>query len=106
MANKHINEEMFEQIINLCEEIVKTCNSCGSRDKSFEENVDKQHYMIRFPKCLPYKVLINGKLKDLQNLSHAEREAVRTQREIDKARERSRQERMARIERLRMNRQL
>ena len=81
--------KITEEIIELCEQIVNICsNNEQERTSSFEDNVNKQHYTITFPKCLPHKVQINGKLKDLQNLSHAEREAVRTQREIDKARER------------------
>lgn len=86
--------KLMEEIIEICENIGAAYKNIKREKSSFEDNVNKQHYTITFPKCLPYKVQVNGMLKDLQNLSHAEREAVRTQKEIDKAKAERRQQRL------------
>ena len=53
----------------------------------FNNNDDtKKHYNVRILKYQPTKVLINGRLKDRMSLSAEEREAVRTQEEINKLR--------------------
>ncbi len=46
----------------------------------------KKHYNVRILKYQPTKVMINGRLKDRTSLFAEERQAVKTQEDIDKAR--------------------
>ena len=51
-----------------------------------QNDTSQKHYNVRFLKYLPTKVLINGRLRDRMSLTAEERQAVKNQEEIDKAR--------------------
>ena len=87
-------KEKIRQITEGCRKILSLCKDFQRNNDNLIKNNLPMHYNVRILKYQPEKVMINGKLKDRTSLSQRERQAVKTQEEVDKAREKLRQENM------------
>jgi phosphoribosylaminoimidazole carboxylase (NCAIR synthetase) len=82
---KYTNEKI-RQITKKCRKIISLCEEFQNNNNNFINNNVPMHYNVRILKYMPGKVLINGKIKDRISLSARERQAVKTQEEVDQAR--------------------